>query len=386
MFIKYLRLLRDARGGVLIIVALSVIPIMLILGLSIDTAMGINAQKKLQSAVTAAAMGGAASNSTQLSTISAQAQDVFTARTAGMSGVSTPIITYDSTANTVTVSATVTISNIFMKVGGINTSTYGATYTENNTSQSGLYILAPSLKGSLDISNSGILNVPSMTIKINSSDCEALNISGRGVLTATKVNIVGGYTNRGTITTTQGVVTVAIASQNPYSSLTAPSYSACNYTNFSSTATQTLSPGVYCNGLRARSGANLALNPGQYIIDGGSFEADGGKIIGNNVTIILTKKLTGSYAKLSLRDGKASKITLSAPTSGTFSGVALYQDSNAPTNTDNRLSDGLLSISGALVFPSTEIRISGGGAIKLSNSSFIVDSLTISNSGSLSSN
>lgn len=120
---------KGEKGAVLIFVGLCLLPMLLMLGLAVDSSYGLAEKRKLQMAVDAAAKAGAANGGGVPATITAEAQKIFNANTANMTGITGPNISPNITANTVTVSASVIVSNVFMSMGGIPTSTYNASAT-----------------------------------------------------------------------------------------------------------------------------------------------------------------------------------------------------------------------------------------------------------------
>jgi len=117
------------KGAVLVFVGLSLIPILLILGLAIDSSMGMDKKRQLQAAVDTAAKAGVANGNGVTATITSEIQKVFAVNTSNMPNISGPNISVNTANNTVTVSASILVSNSFMGIGGIGTSTYNATTT-----------------------------------------------------------------------------------------------------------------------------------------------------------------------------------------------------------------------------------------------------------------
>lgn len=117
------------KGAVLIFVALCLLPLFLMLGLAIDSSVGLEQKRKLQAAVDAAAKAGAVNGNSAAAVITSDAQKVFAVNTTGMTGITGPTISVNSAANTVTVAASISVPNMFMAIGGISSSTYNATAT-----------------------------------------------------------------------------------------------------------------------------------------------------------------------------------------------------------------------------------------------------------------
>lgn len=203
-------------------------------------------------------------------------------------------------------------------------------------------------------------------LTVDSSSASAVSLVGGGTLSATTVRIVGGDSLKGgsSIDATDGIVTGATATPDPYADRTIPAPSGCSYNSFSmSGGSRTISQGTFCNGLSLTGAAQLTLQPGIYIIDGGSFSLAGGNSIsGTGVTIVLTSSTGSGYATASVAGG--STINLTAPTSGATAGMLFFQDPRAPHSGSNSLSGGAgQSLTGAVYFPSQPLTYSGGNSL-----------------------
>lgn len=117
---------RTEQGGVLIFLALCLLPLTLILGLAVDSSFGLTQKRRLQMAVDAAAKAGAVNGGGSLPTTIAAAQKVFSVNTTNMKNISGPAISYDANTQVVTVSASITVPTYFMKLGGISSVNYNA--------------------------------------------------------------------------------------------------------------------------------------------------------------------------------------------------------------------------------------------------------------------
>jgi len=384
----------EDKGAVMILVSLCLLPLFLVLGLAIDSAVGLNEKRKLQMACDSAAKAGATNGNGVSTTITSQVQKVFTANTAGMSGTITgPTVSINSTTGVVTVSASIAVPTTFMVLGGISSYTYSATSIASpaQVSQGCIYALDSSASGAINLSGATKINASGCGVYANSSSSSAVQATGSANLSATFLKIVGNYTTSGgaTITTTQGITTGASPVANPLGTIAIPSYSSCTYNNYSSPTygTVTLNPGVYCNGMNISGSAAVTMNPGQYIIDGGSLTVgNSGTLTGSNVTIILTKKLTSSYSTLSVSG--AASLNISAPTgspSSPFNGVAIYQDPNAPSSGINSIAgSGLLNVSGIVAFPNQTLTFVGAGTSNTPCTIVIAKDLVFQGSGNIS--
>ena len=113
---------------------------------------------------------------------------------------------------------------------------------------------------------------------------------------------------------------------DPLAGLPAPAVGACTFTKYKVTSgSQSLTPGVYCGGIEVGSNAAVNLLPGTYVIKDGSLSVKSNATLsGNDVTLYLT----GSGATIEVKAD--STISLTAPSTGTYAGVLMFEDRNAP--------------------------------------------------------
>ncbi len=126
--------------------------------------------------------------------------------------------------------------------------------------------------------------------------------------------------------------------------------------------TKTLNPGCYTGNNQFKfTGGKIRLKPGTYYLSNTDFDMQGGTIVGDGVTIILT----GTTPKQLKLNGGAT-IQLTAPTSGTFKNMVLMQSPNAVWSNNANIINGSATskFDGAFYFPKQQITFSGNaGAI-----------------------
>lgn len=218
----------------------------------------------------------------------------------------------------------------------------------------------------LDLSNGATLNLNQCGMAVNASGSTAVSVVGNATLNAKSLSVKGQTTvsNGGSINATDGVLINQAVTADPYASTPTTTPSGCNWTNRSlvySASTQTLNPGTYCGtGLAFSNSANVVMNPGIYYIKGGSLNVGSSTITGTGVTIILTRN-TGSYATATM--GNGASVTLSAPTSGAYSGLVLYANRAGPTSATTTITFNggvALSLKGAIYAPTRTVAYSNG--------------------------
>ena len=243
--------------------------------------------------------------------------------------------------------------------------------------QDGQYcILALDSTNALGITNSGNATLNARCgMHSNSSGDPAINGQGSAVITASPVSAVGNVDNRSNVfsagTAFQPYIT---AQRDPYAGLPVPAIAGSpNNGDVRSNQTRNLAAGTY-RGMDIQGVANLG--PGVYYIDGRSqgnnqtknlgFNVGAqGRVVGTGVTIVLTMSTPPAIGESSLVAGMhinaGAALNLTAPTSGPFKGVLVYQDRRAVTMGEtiqvNGNSTSLLQ--GALYTPKSQMTMNG---------------------------
>ncbi|MGI0490012.1 hypothetical protein ACN4EK_31775 [Pantanalinema rosaneae CENA516] len=98
--------------------------------------------------------------------------------------------------------------------------------------------------------------------------------------------------------------------RDPLASRAAPAVGACTETGLVVRSRRTLTPGVYCGGIRIEQGAEVTLDPGLYVIKDGPLAVEDGALIGRHTSFFFT----GAAAVLAF--DRSSTIDLSAMRDG----------------------------------------------------------------------
>jgi len=289
-------------------------------------------------------------------------QTVSVAAGAGTSPPTAPGVTV---AYWVTVRVSETVPQLFSAILGDTIGTVAARATAGVSSSGGaascLYTLDPSMKAALSISNGVTVNA-TCGIFVNSNNSDALDISGGATVNSSVIRVVGGYSITGGARSTPTPTSGATATADPFASLPNPSYSGCDHTGFTTGggSTYTISPGVYCNGMNLSGGSKVTFQPGTYVINGGGVTMGGGAVVnGTGITIFNTASTGHTYAPFNIANGAT--VTFTAPASGTYRGVLMYNDRNISSSSMNTFSGGtVLQFTGSLYFPTTPVTYSGG--------------------------
>ncbi len=192
------------------------------------------------------------------------------------------------------------------------------------------------------------LNLVGCTVMSNSMASDAVQVQGSAKLTTDCIIAVGNVdlTAGATMTECPGAITNAPPAADPFADVPVPT----SGTTYTSTGGAVLQPGHYTNGMTL-SGTKT-LSPGVYIVSGGNFKINANaNISGSGVTIYFT-------AGTSVSINGTATVNLSAPTSGTYSGMLFFGDRSATDDvTLNGTADSKLT--GAVYFANQNINYLG---------------------------
>jgi Flp pilus assembly protein TadG len=292
-----------------------------ILGLvafAVDVGTLLHVKREMQIAADSAAIAGAAEinyNNTAAAAQAAATQNGFKNSSNGITvTVNHP---YAGKANSVEVLVSQRQPTFFMKVFGTTGMTVGARAVATfGTTNQCIYTLGST---GTDISLVGNADISATTCGIvdDSSSGNALQLVGNAKLNAQSIGVVGSYSTTGNATVNPPPVTNIVPTSDPLGFLTPPAVpSTCSADpQPSGNGTATLTAGCY-SGLSASGNASVSLGPGTYVINGDVSFGGNTTLSGTGVTLYLlgSTSLSGNVT-----------LNLTAPTSGTYSGVLLYE-------------------------------------------------------------
>lgn len=202
-----------------------------------------------------------------------------------------------------------------------------------------------------------------------------LDATSSDVINATSLSAVGTVNTGGSVTSDTEINSGVASQSDPIAgkipAISVPPSCDSYFTN-KSNRVQTISPGCYA-GITVRG--TLTFSPGIYYLDSGSFSVGAGATVkGAGVTIILTNSNTSSSAKIGEFSANGNSIVnLSAPTSGSYEGILIYQDEratlkddlflNGTSGTDTGGGPLRSSYEGAIYAPSSKATFSGNSSI-----------------------
>jgi len=398
------RFLRDSRGATSTLIAVSLLVLLGFAGAATETGVWFVGKRNLQGAADAAAYGAALASGGSNTVLQTEAK-ATTARygyTDGTNGVTVTVNKpptsgrFNGNAQAVeviisqpqkrTFSALFTSAALTLRGRAVSTIQFGAPAC----------VLALNSGAAVDTLVNGTTNVNlnGCSLAVNSTSGTALDIVGNAVINAASAQIVGGVGGNGTLNTTLGTETGAPPTQDPYAGTPVPKPTGCDISDANVGANKTRAPYdaggktvTICGGVSAGSHGTMTFSNGTFIVDGGAFSAlSGSSITFNNATVILTSSTGTNYPSVDIKGGATLNIT--APTTGTYAGIAMMQDPKAPDNVTNSFAGGTTqNINGVLYFPSQDIKFAGGSSTGgAACTQIVADQITFNGNAQLNSN
>jgi hypothetical protein len=228
----------------------------------------------------------------------------------------------------------------------------------------------------------------------NSHSNSAIYIGGKAHLTADPAQAYGDITIQGAakFTSSKPAQSNAPRIPDPYGAqgrnLQVPPASACTPApTINENGSFTIYPGTYCGTIQVKKGT-VTFAPGTYVIDSGdlNFQTHA-NVFGDGVTFILTGTNPANTGVIDFTSGADIKLT--APSSGPYAGVLVFEDRNAPSQqggtqiSHSILGGALQELNGAIYLPRREIRLSGGSASAGQCMQVIARKVTVTGNGTI---
>lgn len=224
-----------------------------------------------------------------------------------------------------------------------------------------------------DIAVNGTFNVsvPNCSIFDDSGDPAALVDAGTGLVTSRSAGVVGGYSGASQFTPLP--VTGIAPVSDPLAYLAPPAYTVAGCLPDPAISSPTSLPQGCYNGLTIGGAATVTLN-GMYIINGPLNITGSPTITGTNVTFYLPVGATFAATGTPI-------FTASAPTSGDYNGLLLYEDPGNTQPATLTVAAGS-TLEGIVYAPSAAVTLSSVPTASL-YTSIVVGSLILNGTGTL---
>jgi hypothetical protein len=324
--------LKNRRGAMLVMASISIVALLGLVAIATDIGSGNHQKRIAQTAADAGAIGGGRQLERKLDSASVIAYAITSTGKNGFSAAETSVFYPPATGNHVGDMNYVEVviakpvptlfGRIFNRdtiqvraraVAGLGTS---ATYCLYNFATAGIGV---NWDGKME-TNCGVVSNASLDFK-------------KGI-TAPYVAAVGTINNGPGGKSFPGTPPVF----DPFTYLTVPAETTCDFTNKVVASDALLDPGVYCGGITVNDNILATLKAGVYIIRGGGLK--GGQIEATaGVTIINTNGPGNDLTKYKpITFGNNCKFHVFAPSSGTYKGIAVLTPTVVPaaaSATDN---------------------------------------------------
>jgi len=389
---------RHGRGQVMVLVCVSLIALVGMIAVVTDFSFMQHQKNMMQTAADSAAMAGSEELAYGDQVAAGKADAATNGYTDGTASVTVAINNPPSTgpnaANSAYVEAIVTKPEptYFLRVLGVSTISVSAravAYEGNGPNC--IYVLNPTASGAFS-ANGNVTVASRCGLLVDSSSSSGLSIVGNVSITAPTIGVVGGYSAGGSSTLTPTPKTGVIAASDPLAYVAAPTVGSCAHTNFSlsgnngsSGSPYQLYAGTYCGGITVHGNAVLNFNAGTYVLAGGGMTTSGNTTMtGTGVTFYNTTG-TGGYGAISFAGN--STTNLSAPTSGSLTGILFFQDRSIPSTDAASTITGNSSstFDGAIYFATTALTFVGNSSAS-GYSIVVANQLSLSGNASIGSN
>jgi hypothetical protein len=237
-------------------------------------------------------------------------------------------------------------------------------------------VLNPTANAALSISGGASVNIPGGVI-VDSSAAGALSITGTSQLTASVIDVLGGV-KTGASSSISPAPTTGISVADPLAALAGPNPTGItNYGSISlNKGSLTINPGTYSQ-IKVSNSASLTMNPGIYIIEGGGLTVTGSASISGSGVMIYNAGSNypssgGKFGGITI--SSSGTISLSAPTSGPYAGVLIFQ-SHQNTLALSLSGNALTGMNGTIYAPSALLSLTGSAQLQ---QGLVVGTLSVS--------
>jgi hypothetical protein len=264
-----------------------------------------------------------------------------------------------------------TLTGVFgIKTVGVNAKA-SATATASGGSVC-ILVLDTGLIGQALLVNSGAqIDARDCEIHVRSTAVPAAIFNSGSKLDTKKICIKGALIidNGGTH---PNVATSCAAEADPFAgAFPEPSSSSCTYSNGNySGGTVTLNPGVYCGWFNFNNGPTVNFNPGVYVIKGGGWNVNAGTWTGSGVTFFFADQ-----SKIQFNSAVAA--TLSAPTSGTYKNVVMFEKDGLARSQFVFNDARGMNLDGIVYLPSRDVTFNAGSGLMSKEMTLVVNTLIL---------
>jgi hypothetical protein len=205
--------------------------------------------------------------------------------------------------------------------------------------------------GAFSAQGGGDFSVPNCGVQVNSSHTKAASSSGASTARAKKFCITGGYSGTFIALPTTGCPIMA----DPLASVPEPAVpAACPFAAYYSST-----PPANCYYTGTFTWSSDKTFSGQYYFKNATVTINGGNLTGTDVTWFFDSTST-------LDLGSNGTVNLTAPSSGTYKGIAMFQSRSAPLNNAMKITGSAdFLIDGTLYLPRASLALTGNSTVSV---------------------
>jgi len=357
------------------------IPLLLAVGVALDSTRAMNDYQGLQEALDAAALAAVLPGNVTKEQRKQLAIETFNANFSSHRKVKLDI---DAAHTRVDIKGSLVQENLLMGISGKDELTIINTSSAIRTQEDTICVMTldPVKRGSLQIEKDAFLSAPGCSVQVNSNSPQAIMSTAIKPPEVKSICSAGG-SDGNLPSNIKGECEII---KDPYESLKAPATSACDYGpislfSFASYAEvmavgetdKVLSPGTYCDGLHIYD-SSVTLLPGTYIIQNGPLTiGKNSSVQGEGITFVFK----GDDSVLYTYDDI--KIDLKAPSDGDYAGLLFFQDAASSVDQTSIIKGGVnMNLVGTMYFPTQNLFIGGVGNMGASSPAmaFIAKNIT----------
>ena len=384
------KLFKDRRGNTLAIAAACLPLVVGAAGLATDTIQWTLWKRQIQRAADSAAMAGvydrSAATGATTNTPTAVCHDIAlnlhtwmslqaTSPCAGGVG-SYSAISYPANTTFVTNQVTVTLrvqqslpfSSMFMSSAPL----IQASSTAGSVSAGGpacVQALEPTAVTGLSNNGNTTVNAPTCILYSNSPASNAASAGGSSNITALAIAAVGGISQSNNWHVQQ-YIPYSPPLPDPFANVNVdPSDMHCTAASLDDNTNWATLGNTNCFssiGLQPNRTINVPANFGPIYVNGGSVDLKG-TFNCTGCTVVLTNQSQAANATIgSFSSNAQAHNNITAPTTGNYAGISIYQDRRATSNSNTINGGSGNIIRGAVYFPKTVLQINGSGTVDAS--------------------
>lgn len=365
------RYLADVGGNLAIPFALSLIVIMGAAGAGLDLGRVRRVETKLQTALDAAVLAGAAKGA---SSAIAAASEVFDANISRPDAKSVSASFTQDGGGALTGTANATVETTFARVLGFKEFAVKVSSAAKGGVASGgracIIVLDPTASQSLLVNSGANIDAPTCEIHVASKANPAAIFNAGSQIDTARICIAGAnIIDNGGIH--PNLYKSCAATANPYAgTLPTPLTSGCDVNASNYSGNVSLSPGVYCGTFNFNAGPNVTFAPGVYVIKGGDWNVNGGTWSGNGVTFYFPDSSRIQF-------NSAVAATMSSPTSGSYAGIFMYEAdglARSPFVLDDSRN---MDVTGLIYLPSRDMIFNSGSNLTDKHITLVTNTLIL---------